>query len=161
MDSVNIKFLLRTIYLTLHQYGYSEVSLKKKDLLDYVPKIEKEFMKYGIEDNDLFVKTPVEEMYDEYKNFLIEDLYGRKLGYFNEKYDTIILNCSNSYICKCQESLNTYKKVMHRCCYFICKDTQFIGDGNAFEKSTLISDAEKKQYKKSCPSSSFRSLYKK
>ena len=69
MESVNIKFLLRTVYLTLQQYGYPEVSLKKEDLLDYVPKIQKTLIEYGLEDSDLFIMTPVEETYDEYKNF--------------------------------------------------------------------------------------------
>lgn len=149
MESVNIKFLLRTVYLTLQQYGYPEVSLKKENLLDYVPKIKKALIKHGLKDNDLFIMAPVEETYEEYKNFLIEDLYGGKLGYFNEKYDTIILNCPDFYIRKCQESMNIYKEVIHECCYLICKDIQFIDDDNNFEILPLIKDAKKeKQYKK-------------
>jgi len=114
---------------------------KNEDLLEYVPKIEKTLLQYGLEDGDLFIKAPIDEKYDEYKNFLIEELYGRNLGYFNEKYDTIILNCPNFYIWKYQKSVTTYKEVIRECCYLICGDNQFIvGDSKDIEK--------RKQHKK-------------
>jgi len=142
MENVDVKILLRTVYLTLQQYGYYIVSLKNEDLLEYVPKIEKVLMEYGLKDSDLFIKTPVLETYDKYKDFLIKYLYECNLGCFNEKYDTIILNCSDFYISKCQKLMSVYNDLIYKCCYFISDDIQFL------EENTLqIRNKEKVKYK--------------
>lgn len=133
LQEIDTRFLLQTVYLTLQQFGHQEVSLKEQDLLEYVPKIKKILEENGVEDSDLFLKTPVEETYDEYKNFLISQLYGNGLGYFNEKYDTIILNCPDFYIWKCQKAMEPYSEIVHKCCYTISGDIQFIEDDTIFE----------------------------
>ena len=121
------KEILKTVYLTLHYTGYSTVSLKKEDLLRYVPNIEKCLEKYNLVISDLFVKTPVEETYDEYKKFLIWSL--SEFGSFNESYDGINLCCSDYYLFKCQRQLKEYMNVILECCYIISGDKRFI-DGN-------------------------------
>lgn len=138
------KFLLQTVYLTLQQSGYQEVSLKNQDLLEYVPKIEIILKENGFTDADIFLKTPVEENYDQYKNFLISELYGKGLGYFNEKYDVIILNCPSFYIWRCQKAMNPYSEVIHQCCYTISGDIRFIEDDAIFEVLSLTKRIKEK-----------------
>lgn len=120
------KHLLETVYLTLKQYDYSSVSLKSVDLLKYVPKIEEILKEKDLLDSDLFIKTPVEETYDQFKNFLISRLLRPRVGYFNENYDAIILNCTDYYIKRCQDSLENYEETIFKCCYAITNDIQFI-----------------------------------
>lgn len=136
-QEIDTKFLLRTVYLTLQQFGHQEVSLKNQDLLEYVPKIESVLEENGFEDGDLFLKTPVGETYDKYKDFLISELYGNRLGNFNEKYDAIILNCPYFYIWKCQNTIEPYSKIVLKCCYAISGNIQFIEDDTIFEILSL------------------------
>lgn len=142
------KLLLQTVYLTLQQFGHQEVSLKNPDLLEYVPKIEIILKENGFDDADLFLKTPVEESYDKYKNFLISELYGKGLGYFNENYDIIILNCPLFYILNCQKAIKPYSEIVHRCCYAISGDIQFIEDDTIFEVLSLTKRMKEKNKSK-------------
>lgn len=137
LESV-VKRIIVTMYLILQDYGYSEVSLKQNDLLDYVPKLEKLLEKNGLLVSDLFVKTPVSETYDEYKNFLIKELYGGRLGSFNEKYDTIILDCPKFYTYKCYGKLEKYQGIIRDGCYLISGDIGFIDDDFSFELLSII-----------------------
>ena len=68
---INIKQLLRVIYLNMYKNGLKEISLKSNDLLLHISRIEKVFEKYNIDSDDLFVKTPVLETYDRYVDYLI------------------------------------------------------------------------------------------
>ena len=78
--NVNIKQLLRAIYLKLTTYGINEVSLKSEDIKQYIPDIKRIFDERGIQSDDLFVKTPVSEDYDRYKDYLIDVLIEQGVG---------------------------------------------------------------------------------
>lgn len=105
------KKIIIAMYLTLLNYGYSKVFLKKEDLQEYIPKLENLLKRYHLFLGNLFIKTPISESYDEYTNFLIRELFGNHLGYFNYKYDAIILECSKFDIDKCQKELIDIKKL--------------------------------------------------
>lgn len=68
---MNVKQLLRAIYLNMYKNGLKEISLKPNDLPFQVSRIEEVFEKYNIDSEDLFVKTPVLETYDKYVDYLI------------------------------------------------------------------------------------------
>lgn len=111
--------LLKTVYLTLKQVGYDDISLKQEELLNYVPKIEKILEENKLLDTDFFVKTPISETYDKYKTLLIEIFIGEKIGYFNDKYDTITLNCTDYYINKNIKQMEEYEDIINQCCLAI------------------------------------------
>ena len=125
---VLIEDIIVAMYLVLHNSGYSLVSLKSKDLLEYAPKLEVFLEKNDLLLQDLFIKTPVEETYDQYKNFLIKELYGNKLGYFNEDYNGIILDVPNFYIHKHLERVKDYRSIIQDGCYLISGEIGFIDD---------------------------------
>lgn len=129
-DVIDTRFLLQTVYLTLKQSGYSEISLKTQDLLEYVPKIEFLLREYGFEDKELFLKTPGLETYDKFKEFLITNLCENKVGYFNDKCDAIIISCHDFYIWRCQEWASNYNDIIRMCCYFVTKDLKFVDGRN-------------------------------
>lgn len=139
------KEIVITMYLTLSNYGYSEVSLKNEDLLEYIPKLENLLKKYHLFVSDLFVRTPVSETYDEYKNFLIEELYGKRLGFFNDKYNTIILECPKFYTYKCQKKLINYKEIIQEGCYLISNDIGFIYDDAGAELLNIAKSNHKEK----------------
>lgn len=138
------KKIIITMYLTLSNYGYSEVSLKKEDLLEYIPKLENLLKRYHLFVSDLFIRTPVLETYDKYKNFLIKELYGNRLGSFNEKYDTIILECPKFYIYKCQKELIDYKEIIQEGCCLISNNIGLIND-DMIAELLIISEANSKK----------------
>ena len=96
---VNVHQFLREVYYHLLYAGYEDISLKPEDLLGYVPQMEEIVNASDIDLDDLFVKTPVSETYDKYKDYLISTFIQENVGYFNDKYDTITLE-KNPYLLK-------------------------------------------------------------
>lgn len=96
---VNIHQFLREVYYHLLYAGYEDMSLKSDDLLAYVPQMEEIVNASDIDLDDLFVKTPVSETYDKYKDYLISTFIQENVGYFNDRYDTITL-VNNPYLIK-------------------------------------------------------------
>ena len=112
---INFRELLRAIYLDVSLYGYKEISLKNKDIDRYIDELRKVFEENEIESEDLFVKTPVLETYDKFKDYLITAFINLNIGYMNDKYDTIILNLSNYEAMKMIEKLNNAKDIIYKC----------------------------------------------
>lgn len=69
---VNVHQFLREVYYHLLYASYEDMSLKSDDLLAYVPQMEEIVNASDIDLDDLFVKTPVSETYDKYKDYLIK-----------------------------------------------------------------------------------------
>ena len=113
---INIKQLLRVIYLNMYKNGLKEISLKSNDLLLHISRIEKVFEKYNIDSDDLFVKTPVLETYDRYVDHLISIFLQEKLGYMNEKYDSIIIECTMYRVERELERMKEYTQIINECC---------------------------------------------
>ena len=113
---INIKQLLRVIYLNMYKNGLKEISLKSNDLLLHISRIEKVFEKYNIDSDDLFVKTPVLETYDRYVDYLISIFLQEKLGYMNEKYDSIIIECTMYRVERELERMKEYTQIINECC---------------------------------------------
>ena len=99
--------------------------MKKGDLLAYVPNLKELIRDYGLDDDGLFVMTPVEETYDEYKSFLISELYGKRLGYFNEKYDATTSVGAISNQVKKDITRNAIKALIYACIGMIIYITLF------------------------------------
>ena len=96
---VNVHQFLREVYYHLLYAGYEDISLKSEDLLSYVPQMEEIVNTSDIDLDDLFIKTPVSETYDKYKDYLISTFIQENVGYFNDRYDTITL-VNNPYLIK-------------------------------------------------------------
>lgn len=88
---VDIHQFLREIYYRLLWAGYEDISLRKEDLLDYVPQMEELVKASDFDLDDLFLKTPVSGNYDKYKDYLISTFVQDGVGYLNDNYDTITL----------------------------------------------------------------------
>ena len=121
-ETINYKLLLKSIYLKLYTYGYKEISLNSKELIFTVPKIQEVFEQYGIYAYDLFVKTPVSETYDYYKNEIINLFVNNGLGFFNNSYDSIIINCTPYYIKRNLEEVVMFSDIIDKCCSIIKGD---------------------------------------
>ena len=124
-DSINYELLLKSIYLKLALYGYNEISLRANDLKVNVPKIQALFEQYNIYTYDLFVKTPVSETYDRYKNNIINMFINNGVGYFNNNYDSIIINCNSYYIKRVLEEMINYKELINECCKIFINEYMF------------------------------------
>ena len=96
---VNVYQFLREVYYHLLYAGYGNISLKSEDLSSYVPQMEEIVNASDIDLDDLFVKTPVSETYDKYKDYLISTFIQENVGYFNDRYDNITL-VNNPYLIK-------------------------------------------------------------
>lgn len=119
---MNVKQLLRTIYLNMYKNGLKEISLKPNDLSFQVSRIEEVFEKHNIDSEDLFVKTPVLETYDKYVDYLISIFLQGQLGYMNEKYDSIIIGCSMCRVEKELEGMREYAQIIDECCNGVISD---------------------------------------
>ena len=115
-EKLNIKQLLKTIYLNMYKNGVREISLNPNDLSLQISRIEKVFEKYNIGSDDLFVKTPVLETYDRYVDYLISIFLQEQLGYMNEKYDGIIIECTMYNVEKQLEGMREYTQIINECC---------------------------------------------
>ena len=96
---VNVHQFLREVYYHLLYAGYENISIKSEDLSSYVPQMEEIVNASDIDLDDLFIKTPVSETYDKYKDYLISTFIQENVGYFNDRYDTITL-VNNPYLIK-------------------------------------------------------------
>lgn len=96
----NFRTILLAIYLTLYKRGYETISLKVEDIEKYIKNLESIFDDYNINSEDLFIRTPVLETYDRYGDYLMQLFLSINIGYMNEKYDTIIINCKDFFIKK-------------------------------------------------------------
>jgi len=119
---MNVKQLLRAIYLNMYKNGLKEISLKPNDLSFQVSRIEEVFEKYNIDSEDLFVKTPALETYDKYVDYLISIFLQEQLGYMNEKYDSIIIECSMYRAEKELERMKEYTQIIDECCNGVTSD---------------------------------------
>lgn len=109
------KHILEATYITLFLNGYDTISLRKKDLLSYVPKLEERLEEYGITYNDIFVKTPISETYDQYRVFLLDTIIRKKLGYLNADYSEVKFNCTEYYAKLQQKQMFHYKDIIEDC----------------------------------------------
>ena len=93
--------------------GEKDISLKMEDIMEYVPKLEELFNNENF-NSDLFIKTPVEETYDEFKTFIISYMLGMKFGYMNDKFDKITLSINEYFINKYLNNLSKYKEIIDK-----------------------------------------------
>lgn len=115
MNKVYINKIIIGVFLNLHKSGNSEILLTSKDMNDYVSKLEHIFSNIGLINSDLFIKTPVEETYDEFKRFLINQLYGNRLAIFNEDYNKLTICCNEYVTNKILNELDEYHGVIELC----------------------------------------------
>ena len=122
-NRINFRTLLIAIYLTLYKKGYKTISLKQEDIKKYIKDIEKIFDDYNINSEELFVRTPVLETYDKYGDYLMQLFLSSNIGYMNERYDTITLECKDYFIQKRLAQMKEYNDIINSCCEAI------IGEG--------------------------------
>lgn len=116
---INIHQFLREVYYKLLWSGYEDISLKSEDLLSYIPQMEEIVNASDIDLDDLFVKTPVSETYDKYKDYLISTFIQENVGYFNDRYDTITL-VNNPYLIKKNITEQSDSRIVaDKCCLVI------------------------------------------
>ena len=115
-NSINFRTLLFAIYLTLYRKGYKTISLKQDDIKEYIENLERIFDDYNINSEELFVRTPVLETYDKYGDYLIQLFLSSNIGYMNERYDTIILECKDYFIKKSLAQMKEYNDIINSCC---------------------------------------------
>ena len=133
-ERINFRTLLIAIYLTLYKKGYKTISLKQEDIKKYIKDIEKIFDDYNINSEELFVRTPVLETYDKYGDYLMQLFLSSNIGYMNERYDTITLECKDYFIQKRLAQMKEYNDIINSCCEAI------IGEGY---NDAPISESEK------------------
>lgn len=133
-NRINFRTLLIAIYLTLYKKGYKTISLKQEDIKKYIKDIEKIFDDYNINSEELFVRTPVLETYDKYGDYLMQLFLSSNIGYMNERYDTITLECKDYFIQKRLAQMKEYNDIINSCCEAI------IGEGY---NDAPISESEK------------------
>lgn len=119
---LSAKQLLRVVYLNMYKKGFSMISLKSNDISTIVPRIEVVLNKYGIDSDDLFVKTPVLETYDRYVDYLISIFLQEPLGHMNETYDSITIDCTMYRVDKELEEAKEYSQIIEECCDVIIND---------------------------------------
>ena len=115
-NRINFRKLLFAIYLTLYRKDYKTISLKQEDIKEYIKDIEKIFDDYNIYSEDLFARTPILETYDKYGDYLMQLFLTTNIGYMNERYDTIILECKDYFIQKRLEQMKEYNDIINSCC---------------------------------------------
>ena len=115
-NRINFRELLFAIYLTLYSNDYKTISLKQEDIKEYIKDIEKIFDDYNIYSEDLFARTPILETYDKYGDYLMQLFLTTNIGYMNERYDTIILECKDYFIQKRLEQMKEYNDIINSCC---------------------------------------------
>ena len=115
-NRINFRTLLIAIYLTLYKKGYKTISLKQEDIKKYIKDIEKIFDDYNINSEELFVRTPVLETYDKYGDYLMQLFLSSNIGYMNERYDTITLECKDYFIQKRLAQMKEYNDIINSCC---------------------------------------------
>lgn len=115
-NNINFRTILLAIYLTLYKRGYETISLKVEDIEKYIKNLESIFDDYNINSEDLFIRTPVLETYDRYGDYLMQLFLSINIGYMNEKYDTIIINCKDFFIKKFLEQKKEYNAIINDCC---------------------------------------------
>lgn len=115
-ERINFRTLLFAIYLTLYKKGYETISLKQDDIKEYIENLEKIFDDYNINSEELFARTPVLETYDKYGDYLMQLFLSANIGYMNERYDTIILECKDYFIQKRLAQIKEYNDIINSCC---------------------------------------------
>ena len=99
-NDINIIRIIKGTYLMLYKEGNSEISLKAEDLLKYVPRVEELLYSNGLNTSEIFARTPVLETYDNYKDFLVKLFCERYIGFLNNNFDSITLECTDFYVNK-------------------------------------------------------------
>ena len=99
---INIGDFLFKLYYTLVLTDCNEISLNDEILNSYVPQIEIIVKNSRYDLQDLFIKNPISNNYDQYKYYLINTFVKKNIGYINESLDTITLfknaNLMHKYI---------------------------------------------------------------
>lgn len=116
MNEINIRKLLRITYLLLIKNGLKKISLKDNDLT-YISKIEEIITDNNINDKDLLCKNT------NYVYFLMELFLVDKIGYLNNAYDSIIIDCPINYINNEIEDnkqyINQHQEIINKLCNVI------------------------------------------
>lgn len=114
------KEIIISIFLKRCTQGHSEISIKMDDISNYAEKLEKLLNENGLNNySDIFVKTPVTETYDMFKNFLISYILMNKLGDMNYRYDTIELTSNEFLINKTLKEMEPYSDVIDKGCQLL------------------------------------------
>lgn len=108
-----VREIVAAIFFKRCVNGEKDISLKMEDIMEYVPKLEELFTNENF-NSDLFIKTPVEETYDEFKTFIISYMLGMKFGYMNDKFDKITLSINEYFINKYLNNLSKYKEIIDK-----------------------------------------------
>lgn len=125
MEQVSINKILIGVFINLHKLGNSEIPLNPNYLNDNVSKLDYIFRELNLKtETDVFIKTPVDETYDEFRFFLINELYGNRLGEFNNKYDSLTITCNEYKTNKILKSLEQYKELIDLCSYILLNDVE-------------------------------------
>jgi len=131
------KELIISIFLKRCLQGYSEISLKIDDISNYAEKLEKLLNENNLNNyNDIFVKTPVTETYDMFKNFIVSYVLMNKLGDFNYRYDTILLTKNEYLINRKLKEMELYNEIIDNGCMLL---TNGYFEEEALPKSKIIS----------------------
>lgn len=108
-----VRQIITAIFFKRLLNGEEEVSLKMEDIMKYAPKLE-EMLKNEKLNSDLFVKTPVEETYDEFKSFLVSHMVSMKFGYLTDNYEKIILSLNEYFITKYLNNMSKYEDIINK-----------------------------------------------
>lgn len=122
MEQVSINKILIGVFINLHKLGNSEIPLDSNNNVSKLDYIFRELnFKTG---TDVFIKTPVDETYDEFRFFLINELYGNRLGEFNYKYDSLTITCNEYRSNRILKGLEQYKELIDLCSYILLNDVE-------------------------------------
>lgn len=108
-----VRQIIAAIFFKRCMNGEEEISLKMKDIMEYAPKLE-EMLNNEKLGSELFVKTPVEETYDEFRCFLVSNMVGMKFGYLTDKYDKIVLTVNEYFITKYLNNMSEYQDIINK-----------------------------------------------
>ena len=111
---LDVKDIIKKMYLKLYLSGYNKISLRDEDLDSYVPFIEDLIESEHIYTDDLFIK--VDNSYVNYKSFLIKMFLCNTIGYMNESHDAIILRPNYFYTYNELQRIDIYGDLIDRCC---------------------------------------------
>lgn len=112
-EQIYIQGIFFAICCRMKKEGYNTISLKNEDLKEYVPKLKEIFSNYSY-NSDIFCMTPVEETYDNFKNFIIECLYANYYGSFNQDYNSITIEINDYKIDKILKEQEKYQELINQ-----------------------------------------------
>ena len=111
---LDVKDIIKKMYLKLYLSGYNKISLRDEDLESYVPFIEDLIESEHIYTDDLFIK--VNDSYNNFKSYLVKLFLCNTIGYMNESHDAIILRPNYFYAYNELQKTAIYGDLIDRCC---------------------------------------------